>query len=90
VGDARPGREAPVTGTAAESGYCPTTMGVRVDRLKSVPTELIAVIWGFVVPRRTRHRVWAGRVVFCVIVVALAVHLVVVGLDTADKLVPRL
>ena len=38
------------------------------------------------VPRRSAWWVWAGRVVFAVVVVGLVVYLAVVGLDRADKL----
>ncbi len=38
-----------------------------------------------VVPGRSRRWLWAGRVVFGVIVVALVVYSAVVGLDKADK-----
>jgi len=46
----------------------------------------MGLVGGGGVPRRSAWWVWAGRIVFALIVVGLVVYFATVGLDRADKL----
>jgi hypothetical protein len=49
--------------------------------------RLVGWRWAaMVVPRRTTGRLWAGRVAAGLVLVGLAIYLVSVGLDKADKI----